>query len=90
MLGHRGRHLDRPHGRDRFWTAPVVDDCTAGCTTLRLHRESHENPEDTAVAAEVIFWDAAGQYFLQTFNGDVPLDIIEALIAEAKEKIKYK
>jgi hypothetical protein len=82
--------LDRPHGIDRFWTTPPVDDVKAGCTTLRLHRESRESPGNTVVAAEIVFWDAAGQYFLQTFNGDVPLTIIEALIAEAKEKIKYK
>ena len=54
---------------------------------MRLHRETEGR---TVVAAEVVFWDAAGQYFLKTFNGDVPLDIVEALIVEAKDKIRYK
>lgn len=62
-------------------------DRTAGFTALRLHRETDGK---TAVIAEVVFWDACGQYSLQTFNGDVPLDIIEPLILEAKETIKYK
>lgn len=79
--------MDRPHGRDRFWTTPPVNDREAGSTSLRLHRDSEGR---SVIAAEVVFWDALGQYFLETFNGDVPLDIIEALIAEAKDKIRYK
>ena len=83
-----GHCLNQRHGRHRFWTT-LVDDCKAGYTALRLHRES-ESPDQTEVAAEVIFWDSAGQYFLETFGEIVPLEIIETLIAEAKEKIKYK
>lgn len=79
--------MDRLHAKDRFWTTPPVVDCEAGSTTLRLHRETEGR---AVVAAEVIFWDAAGQYFLETFNCDVPIDIVEVLIAEAKDKIKYK
>ena len=54
---------------------------------MRLHRESSGR---TTVAAEVIFWDAAGQFYVQTFNGEVPLAIMEALIAETKETIKIE
>ncbi len=79
--------MDRLHGKDRFWTTLPVGDREVGSTTLRLYRETEGR---AVVAAEVVFWDAAGQYFLETLNGDVPLDIIEALIAEAKDTIKYK
>ena len=39
------------------------------------------------VSAEVIFWDAVGQYFVQTFDGDVPVEILEAVFAETKERV---
>ncbi|MDY3557098.1 hypothetical protein R5W24_006285 [Gemmata sp. JC717] len=78
--------MDQWHGRDRFWTT-LVDDTSAGSTSLLLHREESGS---ATLAAEIVFWDAAGQYFVQTFGGDVPLKIIELLITEAKEKIKFK
>jgi len=31
-----------------------------------------------------------GQFYLETWHGDIPLAIIEELIEEAKEKIKFK
>ena len=37
--------------------------------------------------ASVIFWDACGQFFVETFSTDVPLEILEALIAETRERV---
>jgi hypothetical protein len=74
-----------------------MTNCEEGFTALRLHRETVTGYDlqpvadgQAAVVAEVVFWDAAGQYFLETFNGDVPLEVVEELIAEAKDKIRYK
>ena len=78
--------MDRQFADGRFWTV-YVEDKTDGFAGLRLHRERLGK---TTVAAEVIFWDAAGQYFVQTFNGDVPVEIIEAVIAEAKERVNVR
>ena len=75
--------MDRQFGDVRYWSVYVTDS-TDGFAGMRLHRERRGKPE---VAAEVIFWDAAGQYFVQTFHGDVPVEILEVLIAEAKERV---
>lgn len=83
----RGDNLNRQHGNDRFWTEHPAVDREAGSTTVRLHRETEIG---VTVAAEVRFWDASGQYFLETLNGNVPLEIIEELIIEAKDLIRYK
>jgi hypothetical protein len=75
--------MDRQFADARYWTTYVADD-TDGFAGLRLHRESCGK---TSVAAEVIYWDASGRYFVQTHNGDVPVEILEAVIAEAKERV---
>ena len=36
----------------------------------------------------VTFWDACGQFYFETFQGDVPLEIVEDLISEAKKQIR--
>jgi len=38
--------------------------------------------------ARIIFWDACGQFVLETFGAEIPLGIVEEFIAEAKAKIK--
>ena len=81
------RNLNRQYGQHRFTTIPPVIDRTEGFTALRLYREQDGR---SSVCAEVVYWDACGQYVMETFDGDVPVDIIEELIAEAKESIKYK
>jgi hypothetical protein len=68
------------HAGTKFWTTTVLDR-KDGFAGVRLQKEQDGVTQD---AAEVIFWDAVGQYFLETKNGEVPLNIVEALIAEAK------
>lgn len=40
--------------------------------------------------ARVVFWDACGQFYVETFQTDVPLDIFEEVIAEAKTAIRMR
>lgn len=75
--------MNKQHGRARFWTS-FEEDRKGGCAGLRLHQEIEER---VTVAAEVIYWDAVGQFYVKTC-GEIPLVIMEALIAEAKRKIK--
>lgn len=82
-LGCLKAQMDRQFADARYWTSYVADN-TDGFSGLRLHRERSGK---TSVAAEVIYWDAVGQYFVQTQNGDVPVEILEAVIAEAKERV---
>jgi hypothetical protein len=72
--------MDRQHGIARYWTVHV-EDRGQGFTGLQLQRELSGS---TTVVAELLFWDAIGQFCLETLGSDVPLDVIEELIAEAK------
>ena len=78
--------MNRQFGDTRFWTQ-YVEDRNDGYAGLRLHRERFGR---TAVAAKVLYWDATGQFFVETLDGDVPSDIIEAVIAEAKERVRVR
>ena len=79
--------MDRQHGRHHFATIPLVVDCIDGFTALRLCETLNGSK---TICAEIVYWDACGQFLLQTFAKEVPLEIIEDLIAEAKEKIKVR
>ena len=83
--------MDRRCNHSHYWTTSPVSDRKAGSTTLHLHGkfEITEQATQATVVAEVIYWDAAPGYFLQTFGSEVPVEVIEELIAEAKEKIRY-
>ena len=70
----------------RYRTTAVRDNAE-GCAGLRLHEEVNGSE---SVVAEVIFWDASGQFYVQTMTREVPLDIIEALIAEAKAYVHVR
>jgi hypothetical protein len=73
--------MQKVWGECRYWTAPVVAN-DEGFRGLQLHGESHGT---TGLKAECLFWDACGQYFIRTFDTDVPVPVIEELIAEAKK-----
>lgn len=75
--------MNTQHGDTRYWTT-VVEDRNLGFAGLCLHKEKFGETSD---AAEVIFWDASGGFVVKTINGDVPVEIIEALIAESKTTI---
>ncbi|HEX3658657.1 MAG TPA: hypothetical protein VHV55_22890 [Pirellulales bacterium] len=78
--------MEKRWGVERYWTSYFADD-KAGCAGQRLHRERFGV---TAIAAEVVYWDAAGEFVAKTIDGDVPVEIAEAVFAEARQAIKLR
>ena len=75
------------HGSDRFWTT-FVEDRAEGFAGFDLHREAFGH---AAVVGRTTYWDATGGFVFGTFNGaDVPIEVVEAAIAEARAEIKVK
>ncbi|MCG3181889.1 MAG: hypothetical protein BIFFINMI_04329 [Phycisphaerae bacterium] len=77
--------MNRKYGVATY-TTRTVEDRRAGSAGLELYREVNGRSE---CAASLVFWDAEGQFRLQTFR-EVPLDIVEQLISETKQAIKTK
>lgn len=40
--------------------------------------------------ARVVFWDAQGQVFLEMLVPELPVELVDALIAEAKSSIRIR
>jgi hypothetical protein len=78
--------MNRQHSYLLF-TTRLIQDNQQGFIGLELYCK---NRGKESRAASIIFWDACGQFAVETHDTDVPLDIMEELIAEAKEKIKTK
>jgi hypothetical protein len=76
--------MDIRFGPDRFWTTGFEDQ-VKGCAGRRLHVQRECQ---SSTVAEVVFWDAIGHFMFQTFGSDVPLELIEAVISEAKGLIR--
>jgi hypothetical protein len=69
------------------YTTFSVNDGKMGYAALELHRTAKG---ETKRVARVVFWDASGQFFFETFDVDIPLEIAEDLIAEAKKTIQIQ
>lgn len=79
--------MDIQHGHEHYWTT-FVEDRKEGYAGFHLHRERFGH---TAVVGQTIYWDATGGFVFGTFDGeDVPVEIVEAAVAEARERIKTK
>ena len=76
---------DRFHGEHRYKSVPVQNNAK-GFSGLELHRLCDDRAD---CVARVIFWDACGQFFVETCGTDVPLEIFEELIKEAKGAIRH-
>ena len=63
----------------------LVSDNDEGWIALELHRTEKWR---SVLAARVVFWDAVGQFSLEVLVDELPLNIVEELIAEAKERIR--
>lgn len=75
------------HGNARYWTTLVKDNYD-GFVGFRLHRECFGNAVEVG---QTTFWDATGGIVFGTVDEeDVPVEIVEAAIAEARERIKTK
>jgi hypothetical protein len=80
--------MDRNYAAYRYTTKLVLDN-QDGFAALELHRTLSRDPADTAKrVARVVFWDAEGQFSIETFGADIPVDLAEDLVAEAKSVIR--
>ena len=71
--------MKRSHG-SRTFTSQLIRNDVEGFIGLELHVEK-EGVSRTA--AKVIYWDAEGQYSVETM-GEVPATILQDLITETK------
>lgn len=67
------------------YSSVYVDDKTDGFCGFELYRASEGK---TQRIASVFYWDACGQFFVETFGSDVKLEILEELISETRERVK--
>jgi hypothetical protein len=75
------------HGHMRFWTT-YVESREDGYVGFQLHRDSFGK---TAVVGQTTYWDATGGFVFATFDGqDVPVEVIEAAVSEARLQIRTK
>lgn len=76
--------MDRQFGEARY-ASTFVRNQVDGCAGYDLMRIQYDN---STHIARILFWDACGQFFVETLGSDVPLTILEELIEEAKSTIK--
>jgi len=79
--------MDRQYRIYRYSTR-LVDDNKEGNSALELHMTRKDGTVDRV--ARVVFWDAYGAFFFETFGHQIPLKIAEELMIEAKETIKIR
>ena len=70
---------------DSYFESEYVEDNKDGFAGLVLYRYHAGKKEKVA---SVIFWDAMGAYYIETFGKGIPLPIAEELIAATKAVIK--
>jgi hypothetical protein len=79
--------MDRQYGIFRY-TTRLAHDNKEGYPALEL--DATRKDGDTKRVARVVFWDAYGDFFVETFNAQVPTLVAEQLVAEAKATIKIR
>lgn len=78
--------MDRDYG-DAHYLSLFVEDRKRGMAGLELHR-ARAGRQDRV--ARILLWDASGQFSVETFNCEVPLDVLEELITEVRARVKTK
>ncbi len=68
-----------------FYKTSSFSDSTKGCGGMELHQVLAHS---TACVAKITFWDAAGQFYVETNGTELPLEIVEEFIAEVKASVK--
>lgn len=76
--------MDRQYGDARY-TSCMIEDRKEGYIGLELRRLRHGISDRIA---RILFWDASGQFSVETLGSDVPLDVLEELLLEVKTSIK--
>jgi hypothetical protein len=79
--------MDRQYGIFRYTTRLVHDD-KEGNSALELL--ATRNDADMKRVARVVFWDAYGEFFFETFESQIPVPVAEQLIAEAKSSMRVR
>jgi heme-degrading monooxygenase HmoA len=80
--------MDRNYA-DAHYTTSRVDDSQDGFSAVELYRTRRSEGKNVRVA-RVVYWDACGDFFFETFNADIPVRLAEDLIGEAKTTIKIR
>lgn len=83
-VSHEGIVMDRTWARVRYRTR-LSEDRTEGWVALELLREFDAR---TDLAARVTYWDAEGRFAFSMHGGELPLEIIEELVTEARAAIR--
>ncbi len=78
--------MDRDYAGANYSSA-FIEDRKLGMAGQELYRTRLGKKERVA---RILFWDASGQFSVETFNCEVPLDVLEELIGEARGTIKTK
>jgi hypothetical protein len=79
--------MDRIYGTPRYTSKRVIG--------IQEGYEGYELTQvedgETRRVVRVVFWDAGGRFYLETFDAAVciPLEILEELIAETKANVEY-
>ena len=76
--------MNRTFGSAHY-TTKFAEDKKDGCACLELHELLDGK---NSYVAEVTYWDASAQFYLATRSTEIPLEIVEELIAEAKSVIR--
>jgi hypothetical protein len=78
--------MDKEYGDSRYQSR-FVEDRQEGFAGYRLMRTRFGESKDVA---QVTFWDAAGQFYIETFGEDIPFAIARELMAEAEQNINVR
>ena len=63
-----------------------VESRSDGFVGLELYRTGRDG--HTKRVAAVIYWEATGHFFVETFGTDVPLGVIDRVVADAKKLVE--
>jgi len=78
--------MNRTWGTELYSTSRI-DNAQDGFSSIELFKTIKDIREKVA---SVTFWDACGQFSITTFNFDLPIEIVEELIREAKVQIRVQ
>jgi hypothetical protein len=78
--------MELQHAGARYVTT-YVENRTEGYAGIEL---IHDRDGTHVIVARVIYWDAYGQYFVETCGSDVPLTVLEAAIHDVKARVRVR
>ena len=76
--------MNRRH-KTEIYTTKTAQDPQEGWAALELLRTTHGVAQ---LVARVVFWDAEGQFVLDATSSELPLDVVDEFLAEARATIK--